>query len=82
MLDTLQLGAQTVGRNGFEWDVPAGASSDGLTFRVTATSGATRLDATPLTADRVNAVSMDGSTLTLELARVGPTAYAKIKAIS
>lgn len=82
VLDTLQLGAQNVGRNGFEWDVPAGASTDGLTFRVTATSGATKLAATPLTTDRVNAVSMDGSTLTLELARGGPTAYAKIKAIS
>jgi flagellar basal-body rod modification protein FlgD len=82
VLDTLQLGAQNVGRSGFEWEVPAGASTDGLSFRVTATSGATKLTATPLTADRVNAVSMDGSTLTLELARGGPTAYAKIKAIS
>jgi flagellar basal-body rod modification protein FlgD len=82
VLDTLQLGAQNVGRSGFEWEVPAGASTDGLSFRVTATSGATKLTATPLTADRVNAVSMDGSTLTLELARGGPTAYAKVKAIS
>jgi flagellar basal-body rod modification protein FlgD len=82
VIDTLNLGAQNVGRSGFEWAAPEGASTDGLTFRVTATSGATVLTSTPLTADRVNAVSTTGDTLTLELARGGSTAYSRVKAIS
>ena len=82
VIDTVQLGAQNVGRNGFEWKAPAGASTDGLTFRVSATSGATALTATPLTPDRVVAVSMDGGALTLELASGGSVPYARIKAIS
>ena len=82
VIDTVQLGAQNVGRNGFEWTVPAGASTDGLKFRVTATSGATTLSATPLAADRVVAVSMDGGALKLELASGGSIPYAQVKAIS
>lgn len=82
VIDTLDLGAQNVGRSGFEWAPPAGSSTDGLSFRVTATSGATVLSATPLTTDRVNAVSTTGDTLTLELARGGSTAYSRVKAIS
>jgi flagellar basal-body rod modification protein FlgD len=82
VIDTVQLGAQNAGRNGFEWAVPAGASTDGLTFRVTATSGATALTATPLAADRVVAVSMDGGALKLELASGRSVPYAGVKAIS
>lgn len=82
VIDTLNLGAQNAGRSGFEWAVPEGSSTDGLSFRVTATSGATVLSATPLTTDRVNAVSTTGDTLTLELARGGSTAYSRVKAIS
>ena len=82
VIDTLDLGAQNSGRSGFEWAPPAGSSTDGLSFRVTATSGATVLSATPLTTDRVDAVSTTGDTLTLELARGGSTAYSRVKAIS
>jgi flagellar basal-body rod modification protein FlgD len=82
VIDTLDLGAQNVGRNGFEWAVPEGASTDGLSFRVIAMSGAVNLNATPLATDHVNAVSTTGDTLTLELARGGSTPYSRVKAIS
>lgn len=82
VIDTLQLGAQNVGRNGFEWAVPAGASTDGLTFRVVATAGATALGATALMTDRVRAVSTFGGSLELELERSGTTPYGQVKAIS
>lgn len=82
VIDTVQLGAQNAGRNGFEWTVPTGASTDGLTFRVVAKSGATQLTATPLMTDRVHAVTTGGDSLELELARSGTTPYGLIKAIS
>lgn len=82
VIDTLQLGAQNAGRNGFEWQPPAGASTDGLTFRVVAGSGANALTATPLMTDRVNAVSTSGGALQLELAKSGSTPYGLVKAIS
>ncbi|MBA3592101.1 flagellar hook assembly protein FlgD [Methylibium sp.] len=82
VIDTVDLGAQNAGRNGFEWAVPAGASTDGLTFRVVAKSGAAELTGTPLMTDRVNAVSTGGDSLKLELARNGTTPYGLIKAIS
>ena len=75
-------GASLIGRNGFEWTVPAGASTDGLTFRVIAKSGAAELTATPLMTDRVYAVTTDGGSLELELARSGTTPYGLIKSIS
>jgi flagellar basal-body rod modification protein FlgD len=82
VIDTVQLGAQNTGRNGFEWTVPAGASTDGLTFRVSATAGAAEVKATPLMTDHVYAVSTGGDSLKLELARSGTTAYGLIKAFS
>jgi flagellar basal-body rod modification protein FlgD len=83
VVDTVQLGACSSGVNGFNWN--AGSTYDntsGLTFRVTATSGATKLDATLLMRDTVNAVSTSGSTLTLELDRSGTTPYTSVKAIN
>ncbi len=82
VIDTLDLGAQNSGRSGFEWAVPPGASTDGLSFRVVASSGAAALTATPLMTDHVKAISTSGETLTLELLRGGPTPYSRVKAIS
>ena len=82
VIDTVQLGAQNVGRNGFEWKAPAGASTDGLTFRVAARSGGTALAVTTLAADAVRAVSTSGNSLQLELLHGGPVPYTAIKAFS
>ena len=82
VLDTIDMGAASSGRSGFEWQAPAGTSTDGITFRVAAKSGGTTLTATPLTADSVRAVSTGGDTLTLELLYGGSVPYSQIKAFS
>lgn len=81
VVDTIQLGAQTAGRHGFEWDASK-ATDTNLSFRITATSGAATLSSTALTRDRVVAVSTAGDKLTLELERGGSTPYADIKAFN
>ncbi|HJV60531.1 MAG TPA: flagellar hook assembly protein FlgD [Albitalea sp.] len=82
VIDTMQLGAQSAGMQGFTWDASKAGTDTNLTFRVTATSGATTLSSTALMRDRVLAVSTGGDTLTLELARSGSTPYSGIKAFN
>jgi flagellar basal-body rod modification protein FlgD len=82
VVDTLQLGAQTSGRHSFDWPAKDTDADAGLTFRVTATSGAATLSTTALMRDRVDAVSTSGDTLTLELARSGSVPYSDIKAFN
>jgi len=81
VVDTLQLGAQTTGRHAFEWDA-ANAEAGNYTFRVTANSGTAVVTSTALMRDRVEAVSLDGDTLTLSLARSGSVSYDAIKAFN
>ena len=82
VVDTVQLGAGNAGVNGFNWVSGNYDNSSGLTFRVTAMSGATKLDTTLLMRDTVNAVSTSGNALTLELDRSGSTPYSSVKAIN
>jgi flagellar basal-body rod modification protein FlgD len=82
VVDTLQLGAQGSGMHSFDWAAKDVAADAGLTFRVTATSGAAVLPTTSLMRDRVNAVSTGGDSLTLELERSGSVAYSDIKAFN
>lgn len=82
VLDTIDAGAASSGRSGFEWTAPTGTSTDGITFRVTAKSGSTTLTATPLTTDLVKAVSTSGDALNLELLYGGSIPYTQVKAIS
>jgi flagellar basal-body rod modification protein FlgD len=82
VLDTMNLGAQTAGTHSFDWPAGTNATATGLTFRVTATSGATKLDSTALMRDKVDAVNTSGDTLTLELEKSGNVAYDKVKAFN
>ena len=83
VIDTLDLGAQAGGLNGFAWTPPAGVDpSLGATFRVTARSGAAAVSATPLMRDRVDAVVAGGDSLTLELRASGSVAYSQIRAFN
>jgi len=82
VIDTMQLGAQTAGMHSFDWPAGNNATATGLTFRVSATSGSTKLDSTALMRDKVDAVSTSGDTLTLELANSGSVAYDKVKAFN
>jgi flagellar basal-body rod modification protein FlgD len=81
VLDTVQLGAQTTGRHDFEWAQPADKAA-GATFRITATSGATKLATTALMTDRVEAVSTSGQALQLQLGRSGAVSYDAVKAFN
>ena len=82
VLETLNIGAQSAGVHGFDWVAGTYDNASNLTFRVTATSGSTKLDATALMRDKVNAVSTSGSALQLELARAGTVDYSTVKAIN
>lgn len=82
VLDTLNIGAQSAGVHGFDWVAGTYDNTSNLTFRITANSGSTKLDATALMRDKVNAVSTSGSALQLELARAGTVDYSTVKAIN
>jgi flagellar basal-body rod modification protein FlgD len=82
VIDTMQLGAQSAGSRSFDWEATKAGTDTNLTFRVTATSGATTLSSTALMRDTVTAVTTGGDTLTLELLRSGSTPYATIKAFN
>ena len=78
----MELGSAAAGQNGFQWEVPEGMSSSGLTFKVTASAGSTKLTTTPLMTDMVDAVSTKDGALNLQLRLSGDTAYSKVKALS
>ena len=80
--DTINLGAQSSGLHSFAWPSGTADDSSGLSFRVTAKSGASAVGATPLMRDRVTAVSMGGDALTLELVRAGSVPYANVKSFN
>jgi flagellar basal-body rod modification protein FlgD len=78
VVDTVDLGAQGKGTHSFDW--PAGTQTAGLTFKVTATSGAATVPATALMSDTVKAVSTAGNELMLELDHAGTVSYSQVKA--
>jgi len=82
VIDTLNMGAQSAGVHGFDWASGNYDNTSNLSFRVTASSGATPLAATALMRDTVNAVSASGTSLQLELARNGTVDYSTVKAIN
>jgi flagellar basal-body rod modification protein FlgD len=83
VIDTIELGAQSGGRHGFEWTPPADVdAAAGERFRVVARNGAANVGFTPLMRDRVDAVLAGGDTLTLELRASGSVAYSQIRAFN
>ena len=81
VVDTLNLGAQSAGTHSFDWATGNVDVANGLTFRVTASSGATLLSSTALMRDKVDAVSTSGDALMLELRNAGTVAYSTVRAI-
>ncbi|UUX97551.1 flagellar hook assembly protein FlgD [Aquabacterium sp. J223] len=82
VVDTLQMGAQASGRQDLAWTPPSSAKADArYTFRVTASAAGTAVDATPLSRDKVQSVSLSGDSLTLQLQTGGATAYTSLKAV-
>jgi flagellar basal-body rod modification protein FlgD len=80
VVGTIDLGAQSAGMGSFSWPAGSYGNADGLTFRVTATTGATKLAPTALMRDTVDSVSLSGAGFSLELQHSGTTAYAKVLA--
>ena len=82
VVDTLDLGAQSAGRHGFDWTASKGAAGNGYTFRITATAGAAAVSSTALMRDRVESVNTDGTSLVLQTQNNGPIAYRDVKAFN
>lgn len=81
IVTTQELGARSAGRHSFEWPSGEHTDSEGLRFRVVASSGSTTVTATPLMLDRVLSVSANGSRLELDLERKGIVGYADIESV-
>ncbi len=82
VVDTINHTDKGTGRQGFEWTAPSGASTNGLTFKVTANTGGTSVAAKPLTFDAVTAINNTSGTLTLELSSGKQMPYNQVRAIS
>ena len=82
VLDTLNLGAQSIGVHSFNWPSGTYGNAGDLTFRVSASSGSTALPSTSLMRDKVTAVSTSGDKLMLELQHTGTVAYSTVKSIN
>jgi flagellar basal-body rod modification protein FlgD len=82
VIDTLNLGAQSIGMHDFEWAAGSHASANGLTFRVSATNAGNTIGATALMRDRVDSVSTSADKLMLELQKSGNVAYTTVKAFN
>jgi flagellar basal-body rod modification protein FlgD len=82
VIQTLELGAMSSGAGGFTTPAPAWNEDQGLRFRVTATSGAAVVPSVPLMRDSVEAVSLVGDRLVLELAKSGAIDYANVRAVN
>lgn len=86
VVDTLQLGTQTVGRHDFTWqptnvaDTAAGAQPH--TFRITATTGGAAVGSSAYMYDRVEAIRNSGNTLTLDTTFNGSVKYQDVQAVN
>ena len=83
VVGSLELGAHSPGRHGFEWTPPAGAAEGTVyRFRVLATAGAAAVPTAALMRDHVNAVNLYGDTLTLDTRYSGSVDYSAVKAFN
>ena len=79
VLGQLDLGARSKGRVDFGWSVPQDVPTDGLKYRVRATTGAAPVAADLYAADVVKAVSAGSDGVVAQLLRGGPTPMAQIR---
>lgn len=80
VLQTMDLGAQPAGMNGFSFTGAADGAA--YTFKVTASAAGTNLKPTPLMRDHIYAVSIVNNKLTLETAKSGQVEFSTVKAVS
>jgi flagellar basal-body rod modification protein FlgD len=77
---TVKLGPQGVGSHGFDFDVPASAQGQALTFRVNAMNNDAPLDAKSFAFNSINAVSSANGKLAVELDDGRRVDYADVRA--
>ena len=83
VVDTLDLGAESTGRHGFEWQAPSGtADGSEYRFRVTATAGTAAVSSVALMRDEVQAVSLSGDALRLDTRWSGVIDYDAVRAVN
>ena len=82
VVDSITQANKASGRQGFDWTPKAGMPTNGLSFKVTATSGTKAVPSTPLMTDTVNAITTSNGSLTLELSNGKTVAYGQVKAVS
>lgn len=81
VLDSLNLGPKSAGRQNFSWDASQYTGLGEPTFRVTATQGGKAVAATALARDKVLSVGSESGVMTVQLQGRGAVAYDKVKAI-
>jgi len=74
-IGTVELTELEAGRHDFSYAVPDAYKNSALTFKVSATNGATAVESMALQHQRIQAVSTFGDTLALELANGDRVAY-------
>lgn len=82
VVDSFTETGKAAGRQGFEWTPPAGTSTSGLKFQVTATTNGKAVKATPMMGSAVSAVNTNNGALNLELANGSTIPYSQVKAVS
>ncbi len=82
VVGSMNLGAQKAGQQTFQWPTGSVDTSNGLTFKVTASDGTNALTPTLLMTDRVVAINTSGDTLQLELQKAGTVPYSSVKALN
>ncbi len=82
VVDSIELGAKSAGRQAFEWDAGQATDSAGYRFRVSASGSSGAVGATALMHDKVVSVNTGGSALQLQLQRSGSVGYDGISALN
>ena len=77
---TVKLGPQVAGNHGFDFDVPASAQGQALTFRVNAMNNEAPLDSKSFAFNSINAVSSANGKLAVELDDGRRVDYADVRA--
>ena len=81
VLDTIDLGPLSAGRQRFDWDAQGRMVNGSVSYRVTALQGDKTVSAAQLVRDSVVSVSTDSGTMNVQLRGIGNVAYDKLKSI-
>ena len=81
LVDTLNLGALSAGRQSFEWNAAGYTGGGNPTFKVTATQGSQAMASTALTRDTIASVSNTATGVSFQLKGGATLAYDEIKAV-